>query len=62
MKLIIYIYIYGKKIHSTKVIKMILVDHILNIAISDSILLIKILNTMNMSHKEMWEFHMSPSR
>ena len=53
MKLIIYLYIKYKKckkIHSTKVTKMILVDHIINIANSDNILLIKILNTMKMSH------------
>ena len=52
MKLILYLYIKyekGKKIHSTKVAKMIIV-HIINITNSDNILLIKIVNTMNMSH------------
>ena len=40
----------GRKMHSTKVTKMILFDYIINTKNSDSILLIKILNTMNMSH------------
>ena len=53
MKWIIYAYIKykkGKKIHSTKVTKLILVDHNINIANSDNILLIKVTNMMNMSH------------
>ena len=36
--------------NSTKVTKMILVNHIINISNSDNILLIKILNMMNMIH------------
>ena len=51
MKLTIYLYskyVKGKKIHSTKVTKMIIV-HIINITNSDNILLIKIVNMMNMS-------------
>jgi hypothetical protein len=39
-----------KKIHLIKVTKMIYDDYIINIANSDNILLIKILNTMNMTH------------
>ena len=53
MKCIIYVYIKykkGKKMHSTKVTKMILVSYIINIANSDNILLIKILNMTDMSH------------
>ena len=52
MKLIIYLYIKyenGKTIPSIKLTLMIIV-HIINIANSDNILLIKILNMMNMSH------------
>ena len=40
----------GKKINSTNVPKIILVDHIINIENSDNIFLIKILNMVNMSH------------
>ena len=52
MKSTIYLdikYAKGKKLHSTKVTRMIIV-HIINITNSYNILLVKIVNTMNMSH------------